>query len=43
MNRLAGLAPDTRARFTSAEFLRMVESGAFEGMKIELVDGSWRG
>ena len=39
MNQLARLAPDTRARFTNAEFLRMVESGAFEGMKIELVDG----
>ncbi|WP_294309189.1 Uma2 family endonuclease [uncultured Sphingomonas sp.] len=39
MNQLARLAPDTRARFTNAEFLRMVESGAFEGMKVELIDG----
>lgn len=39
MNQLARLAPDTRARFTSAEFLRMVEAGAFEGMKVELIDG----
>ena len=27
------------ARFTTAEFLRMCESGAFDDMKIELVDG----
>ncbi len=39
MNQLARLSPDTRARFTTAEFLRMVESGAFEGMKVELIDG----
>ncbi len=39
MNQLARLAPDTRARFTTAEFLRMVEAGAFEGMKVELIDG----
>lgn len=39
MNQLARLSPDTRARFTSAEFLHMVESGAFEGMKVELIDG----
>uniref|UniRef100_UPI0025D9CF16 Uma2 family endonuclease n=1 Tax=uncultured Sphingomonas sp. TaxID=158754 RepID=UPI0025D9CF16 len=38
-NQLARLAPDTRARFTTAEFLRMVEAGAFEGMKVELIDG----
>ena len=29
----------TGARFTTAEFLRMGESGAFEDMKVELVDG----
>ncbi|KTT98030.1 Uma2 family endonuclease [Sphingomonas sanguinis] len=39
MNQLARLSPDNRARFTSAEFLRMVESGAFEGMKVELIAG----
>ncbi len=39
MNQLARLSPDTRARFTTAEFLRMVESGAFEDMKVELIDG----
>lgn len=39
MNQLARLSPDTRARFTSAEFLHMVESGAFEGMKVELIEG----
>ncbi len=39
MNQLARLSPDTRARFTTAEFLRMVEAGAFEGMKVELIDG----
>ncbi len=27
------------ARFTTAEFLRMCESGAFDDMKVELVDG----
>jgi Uma2 family endonuclease len=27
------------ARFTSAEFIRMAEAGAFDDMKIELVDG----
>ena len=32
-------APDGRARFTTAEFLRMAESGAFDGMKVELVNG----
>lgn len=40
MSQLARLSPDNRARFTSAEFLRMVESGAFEGMKVELIDGN---
>lgn len=39
MNQLAHLSPDTRARFTAPEFLHMVESGAFEGMKVELIDG----
>lgn len=39
MNQPARLSPDNRARFTSAEFLRMIESGAFEGMKVELIDG----
>ena len=39
MNQLARPSPDTRARFSSAEFLRMVENGAFEGMKVELIDG----
>ncbi|HJO64736.1 MAG TPA: Uma2 family endonuclease [Sphingomonas sanguinis] len=39
MNHLARLSPDNRARFTAPEFLRMVESGAFEGMKVELIDG----
>ena len=29
----------TRARFTTAEFLRMGESGAFDDIKVELVDG----
>lgn len=39
MNLPVRLAPDTRARFTAAEFLRMSEAGAFEGMKVELVAG----
>lgn len=39
MNLPVRLAPDTRARFTAAEFLRMGEAGAFEGMKVELVAG----
>lgn len=29
----------TRARFTTAEFLRMGKSGAFDDIKLELVDG----
>jgi Uma2 family endonuclease len=35
------LCPDrqAKARFTTAEFLRMGEAGAFDGMKIELVGG----
>jgi len=28
-----------KARFTTAEFLQMVEAGAFDDMKVELVDG----
>jgi Uma2 family endonuclease len=28
-----------KARFTTAEFLRMGESGAFDDIKVELVDG----
>nr|WP_240456592.1 Uma2 family endonuclease [Sphingomonas yabuuchiae] len=36
---MARLSSDTRARFTAPEFLHMVESGAFEGMKVELIDG----
>jgi len=39
VNQLARLSSDTRARFTAPEFLHMVESGAFEGMKVELIDG----
>lgn len=41
MNQLAALpVPESfRARFTTAEFLRMGEAGAFEGMKVELVRG----
>ena len=33
------IVPSTKARFTTAEFLRMSESGAFDDMKIELVGG----
>lgn len=32
-------APDGHARFTTAEFLRMCDSGAFDDMKVELVKG----
>lgn len=41
MNQLAAVSlPESfRARFTTAEFLRMGEAGAFEGMKVELVRG----
>lgn len=42
MNQLATIKlpeQDTRAYFTRAEFLRMVETGAFAGMKVELVKG----
>jgi Uma2 family endonuclease len=34
-----GPAPDFHARFTADEFLEMVAVGAFEGMKVELLDG----
>ena len=30
---------DTRARFTAREFVRMIDAGAFDDMKIELVHG----
>lgn len=42
MNKPAGTlyaAPETKARFTTAEFLRMCDSGAFDDMKVELVNG----
>jgi Uma2 family endonuclease len=42
MNKPVAIIPaeqDTRARFTTAEFLRMAETGAFDDMKIELVRG----
>lgn len=32
-------APDGKTRFTMAEFLRMIETGAFDDMKIELIEG----
>lgn len=32
-------ASDGHARFTTAEFLRMCDSGAFDDMKVELVNG----
>lgn len=32
-------AASVKARFTAAEFLQMVEAGAFDDMKVELVDG----
>lgn len=35
----SGLAPDFRARFTADEFVGMVMVGAFDGMKVELLDG----
>ena len=37
--RIPTAAPDGRARFTTCEFLRMADAGAFEGMKVELVAG----
>lgn len=33
------IAPSAKARFTTAEFLHMIESGAFDDMKVELVGG----
>lgn len=33
------IAPSFKARFTTAEFLRMAQAGAFDDMKIELVQG----
>jgi Uma2 family endonuclease len=40
MNRpLIDVQIDHKARFTTAEFLRMVAAGAFEDMKVELVEG----
>ena len=32
-------ATDYRARFTTAEFLHMCEAGAFDDLKVELIDG----
>jgi Uma2 family endonuclease len=40
MNKPVQLAESTQARFTTAEFLRMVDSGAFDDMTIELMDGA---
>lgn len=39
MNKPVQLAESTKALFTTAEFLRMVDSGAFDDIKIELIDG----
>jgi len=41
MNQMAAVVPATgfRARFTTAEFLRMCEAGAFDDIKVELIDG----
>lgn len=41
MNKPASLAASEsfKARFTTAEFLRMAETGAFDDMRVELVDG----
>ncbi len=40
MTRVVAAPPESfQARFTTAEFLRMCESGAFEDWKVELVDG----
>lgn len=33
------IAPSSKARFTTAEFLHMIDSGAFGDMKVELVGG----
>ena len=35
----SSLVPDFRARFTADEFIGMVATGAFDGMKVELLDG----
>lgn len=37
--RFSDVAGHRPGRFTTAEFLRMIEAGAFEAMKVELVDG----
>ena len=37
--RIAAEQPGLKARFTAAEFLRMVDAGAFEDMKVELIAG----
>ena len=41
MNKPASLAASEtfKARFTTAEFLHMAEAGAFDDMKVELVEG----
>lgn len=42
MNQYVGIlqaAPNGKARFTTTEFLRMCDSGAFDDMKVELVNG----
>lgn len=40
MTRVVAAPPESfQARFTTAEFLRMCDSGAFEDWKVELVDG----
>jgi Uma2 family endonuclease len=41
MNQMSAIASASgyRARFTTSEFLHMVESGAFADMQVELVDG----
>jgi Uma2 family endonuclease len=36
---ISGLTPATRVRFTTADFQRMIEAGAFEDMWVELIDG----
>ena len=39
MNQPVRLRADTRARFSAAEFLHMVRAGAFDDIKVELVEG----
>ncbi len=41
MNELTSIqfAPETPAKFSAREFIRMKDIGAFEGMKVELVEG----